>query len=118
MTSEREIETVSDRELADLIFAMDVSRGQHILSDAGNKLILALRELQSRRSPTPEVIHASDCAVHNEPAMPNGPCDCGVDEVLTLRHALNSAVQYMRDAGAFLEDFPVITRALKSPPRE
>lgn len=24
------------------------------------------------------VIHASDCAVHNEPAMPNGPCTCGV----------------------------------------
>ena len=23
-------------------------------------------------------IHASDCAVHNEPAMRNGPCDCGV----------------------------------------
>lgn len=23
--------------------------------------------------------HRSDCAVHNEPAMPNGPCDCGVD---------------------------------------
>lgn len=21
--------------------------------------------------------HDSDCAVHNEPAMPNGPCDCG-----------------------------------------
>lgn len=21
--------------------------------------------------------HASDCAVHNMPAMPNGPCDCG-----------------------------------------
>ena len=20
--------------------------------------------------------HASDCAVHNEPAYPNGPCDC------------------------------------------
>jgi hypothetical protein len=20
--------------------------------------------------------HASDCATHNEPAMPNGPCDC------------------------------------------
>ena len=26
------------------------------------------------------VIHASDCAVHNMPAYPNGPCDC---EVLT-----------------------------------
>jgi hypothetical protein len=21
--------------------------------------------------------HWSDCAVHNEPAYPNGPCDCG-----------------------------------------
>lgn len=21
--------------------------------------------------------HASDCAVHNEPALPNGPCNCG-----------------------------------------
>lgn len=23
--------------------------------------------------------HASDCAVHNEPAMPAGPCDCSVE---------------------------------------
>lgn len=23
------------------------------------------------------ITHASDCAVHNEPAMPAGPCDCG-----------------------------------------
>jgi hypothetical protein len=23
------------------------------------------------------VLHTSDCAVHNEPAMPAGPCDCG-----------------------------------------
>ena len=22
-------------------------------------------------------VHASDCAQHNEPAYPNGPCDCG-----------------------------------------
>lgn len=22
-------------------------------------------------------LHLSDCAVHNEPAYPNGPCDCG-----------------------------------------
>lgn len=21
--------------------------------------------------------HASDCSVHNEPAFPKGPCDCG-----------------------------------------
>lgn len=24
------------------------------------------------------VHHKSDCAVHNEPAVPNGKCDCGV----------------------------------------
>ena len=23
------------------------------------------------------VLHNADCAVHNEPAMPNGPCNCG-----------------------------------------
>lgn len=23
-------------------------------------------------------VHASDCAVHNEPAYLNGPCDCGL----------------------------------------
>lgn len=22
-------------------------------------------------------LHSSDCAVHNEPAMTNGQCDCG-----------------------------------------
>jgi len=22
--------------------------------------------------------HDSDCATHNEPAMPNGPCDCSL----------------------------------------
>lgn len=26
-----------------------------------------------------EVSHASSCAVHNEPALPNGPCDCGAE---------------------------------------
>lgn len=26
------------------------------------------------------VIHASDCSVHNMPAMPNGPCDCGAEK--------------------------------------
>lgn len=24
--------------------------------------------------------HASDCALHNEPYKPNGPCDCGADK--------------------------------------
>jgi hypothetical protein len=29
--------------------------------------------------------HWSDCAVYNEPAYPNGPCDCGVDETPELK---------------------------------
>lgn len=28
-----------------------------------------------------EAAHLSDCAVHNEPAMEAGPCDCGDDDV-------------------------------------
>jgi len=28
----------------------------------------------------PEARHASDCSVHNMPAYPNGPCDCGVEQ--------------------------------------
>jgi len=31
----------------------------------------AWKELRTRTS------HLSDCAMHNEPAYPNGPCDCG-----------------------------------------
>ena len=33
-------------------------------------------------------IHASDCAVHNMPAYPNGPCDCGANK--TIREAFNT----------------------------
>ena len=33
------------------------------------------------------IIHASDCAVHNGPAYPVGPCDCGVKK--TRRGAMD-----------------------------
>lgn len=39
----------------------------------GHTSIESAIEHWNRRAP----IHASDCAVHNEPAYPNGPCDCG-----------------------------------------
>lgn len=29
-------------------------------------------------------LHASDCAVHNEPAYPAGPCDCGASVLRNL----------------------------------
>lgn len=32
-----------------------------------------------------QIEHTSDCAVHNEPAYPAGPCDCGAQlETFTL----------------------------------
>ena len=47
--------------------------------DEMERLVAALAE---PASPAPvgeqgAVEHWSDCAIHNEPAMPNGPCDCG-----------------------------------------
>lgn len=67
--------------------------------------------------------HASDCALHNEPALPIGPCDCGAmgdrlakleaffREVaeLTVNHYVlvngdeDSAVVYPSKLGAALE---------------
>ncbi|MEG9528384.1 MAG: hypothetical protein MIL41_21885 [Hyphomicrobiales bacterium] len=39
---------------------------------------IAAAALRPRRKlPTMVVGHWSDCAVHNEPAYPAGPCDCG-----------------------------------------
>jgi len=34
------------------------------------------------------VVHESCCAVHNEPAYPNGPCDCSVADAKYTRLAL------------------------------
>ena len=35
-----------------------------------------------------KTIHASDCAVHNAPAFPPGPCDCKADdESIPVRQA-------------------------------
>lgn len=34
------------------------------------------KSVQKRKA----VQHASDCAVHNGPAMKAGPCDCGADD--------------------------------------
>jgi hypothetical protein len=41
------------------------------------------------------IIHASDCAVHNGPAYPAGPCDCGAAQK-TKREALKLALEVMQ----------------------
>lgn len=42
----------------------------------------------SRRKNMATVLHDSDCAQHNEPAYPNGPCDCGADKLVSLKDVL------------------------------
>ena len=27
------------------------------------------------------IVHESDCTLHNAPALPVGPCDCGVEDL-------------------------------------
>lgn len=54
--------------------------------------------------------HFSDCAVHNEPAMPAGPCDCGIlphqqrmlDELAELHDRMTKLDKFLAglDAGA------------------
>lgn len=49
--------------------------------------------------------HWSDCAVHNEPAYPNGPCDCGgLDLTGNPRHiAIVAFITWTGRMGLFIE---------------
>lgn len=44
------------------------------------------------------ILHDSDCSVHNEPAMPNGPCDCGADNI----ERQTAALRQIADMGDYL----------------
>lgn len=52
------------------------------------------------------MIHASDCAIYNAPALPNGPYDCGLE--LALDAAFHSGVApliaWARGHGFFCDD--------------
>lgn len=52
------------------------------------------------------MIHASCCAVHNEPALPIGPCDCGLDLALdAVPHSgIAALVLWARGHGFLIED--------------
>ena len=44
-------------------------------------------------------LHASDCSVHNEPAYPKGPCDCGATNSLYTADQLREAqAKVLREA--------------------
>jgi hypothetical protein len=46
----------------------------------------------TEKSASREIVHASDCATHNGPALPPGPCNCGAADAALkwLRHAIVS----------------------------
>jgi hypothetical protein len=51
------------------------------------------------------VIHASDCAVHNGPAYPAGPCDCGVMNDRQRLEAIVSVInKYLPPFGMHIMD--------------
>lgn len=49
--------------------------------------------------------HASDCAVHNEPAYPTGPCDCRKPTAIPWKVCPNESI--IRKEGAPLEEYHV-----------
>ena len=56
----------------------------------------ALTQLEHCQCPECQVLpHASDCAVHNEPAYPKGECNCGaqqgpaIGDIRALKHRIH-----------------------------
>lgn len=60
------------------------------------RLIDELRDygltVQMVETPTTDDRHDSDCATHNEPAYPNGPCDCRLSDHEAVRQAVADAI--------------------------
>jgi hypothetical protein len=64
---------------------------KEVYRDAAKAAIAAMGDASARKdedgsSPllTPPPIHDSDCAMHNEPAYPNGACDCSVSSEIPV----------------------------------
>ena len=48
--------------------------------------------------------HASDCAVHNAPAMPIGPCDCGAQDVSKIKRHLVAMINTELQTAIYTRD--------------
>ncbi|UPT53172.1 hypothetical protein [Synechococcus phage Ssp-JY42] len=76
----------------------DAEDCERFTSRYGRALINLAREVLTPR-------HASDCAVHNEPAMPNGPCDCGA---ATFPAEISADSPSEASASALATDEPIL----------
>ncbi len=53
------------------------SMDDRLCQEAADEIAILRKKLRSVRQIVLDVEgHASDCAVHNAPALPPGPCDC------------------------------------------
>jgi len=61
----------------------------------------------AKRAMAADKLHWSDCAVHNAPAYPAGPCDCGVEKEPPSEWAGIKAIldEYGLQAIDFVADF-------------
>lgn len=64
-------------------------------------------------------VHDSDCALHNMPAMPNGPCDCSLSGrpqspslVLVTLHQYRDDMRYPPSADSRERRIEMIDRAI------
>jgi hypothetical protein len=72
--------------------------------------------------------HASDCAVHNAPALPVGPCDCGVTTALVLTPAqahadellwsLKGAANYIDKLGGVSQSYRALVNMVEATGQE
>ena len=58
---------------------------------------------QAKRKMAADKLHWSDCAVHNMPAYPNGPCDCGVEQEPVAEHPNLKGESMTKDEALTLE---------------
>ncbi len=62
---------IKELEIVSEVVLPDDATGEEIAKEFGNLL-------RPQGAPNTSDLHDSDCATHNEPAMPNGPCDCSL----------------------------------------
>lgn len=58
-----------------------------------------------------EVVHASDCALHNGPAMDPGPCDCGAQKAQIIQALVRARLALCASSNVLATDRPDLPRS-------
>jgi hypothetical protein len=72
----------------------------------------------AKRQMAADKLHWSDCAVHNGPAHPAGPCDCGVAQEPVAQVVFDYVPSGKRVAlNTAYQDLPIGTKLYTTPPK-